>query len=66
MESTNSIAFRIHAVIDAADIDYPDREIEMILKRYQKFWPYEPLDYDEPVADAKTGQAATTTGYNSA
>jgi len=28
LESTNSIAYRIHAVIDAADIDYPDREIE--------------------------------------
>ena len=51
MESTNSIAYRVFAVIDAADIDYPDCEIESILKRYQKFWPYEALDYDEPPPD---------------
>jgi hypothetical protein len=35
-------------VVDAADIDYPDAELETILKRYQRFWPYEPIDFDVP------------------
>jgi hypothetical protein len=33
-------------VIDAADIDYPEAELETILKRYQRFWPYEPIDFE--------------------
>lgn len=46
IECTNAFAYRIYAVLDAADIDYPDGEIEKILKHYQRFWPYEPLDLD--------------------
>ena len=45
-ECTNAFAYWIFAVLDAADIDYPNGEIEKILTRYQRFWPYEALDLD--------------------
>ena len=54
-EVTNCIAYRIFLVVDCADIDYPDAELESILKRYQRFWPYEPIDFEvqeDPNADA--------------
>lgn len=53
-ETTNMLAYRIFLVVDAADIDYPEAELETILKRYQRFWPYEPIDFEvqeDPNAD---------------
>lgn len=46
-ESTNTFAFRIHCIFDASDIEYSNPEIETIIKRYQRFWPFEHLDYDD-------------------
>ena len=32
--------------VEAADVGFPDPEIEQILKNYSRFWPYEALDLD--------------------
>ena len=45
-EFINTFAYRINLIIEAADIDFQDAEIEKIVKIYQRTWPYEPLNYE--------------------
>jgi len=42
-QMVNSIAYRIHISLDAANIDYPDAEIERMLTTYSRHWPYDTL-----------------------
>lgn len=43
-ESTIRFSYRIYAILDAADLDYPDEEIRAIVQRYHKYSPFEPFD----------------------
>ena len=45
-EFINTFAYRINLIIEAADIDFQDAEIEKVVKIYQRNWPYEPLNYE--------------------
>lgn len=42
----NAIAFRIYLSHDAAGMDCPEKEIQTILAKYIKDWPYEALDLE--------------------
>ena len=42
-EFINAFAYRINLIIDVAEIDFLDSEIEKIIKIYKRNWPYEPL-----------------------
>lgn len=39
-----ALAYRIHLVMEVADVSCPEADIEQIIRGYQRDWPYEPLD----------------------
>lgn len=43
-ETASIFAFRIYAILDATDLDYPDEDIRAIVERYHERTPFEPFD----------------------
>lgn len=54
-ESASLFAFRIYAILDATDLDYPDEDIRAIVERYHERTPFEPFDL-QPI-EVRKGEA---------
>ena len=39
-----ALAYRIHLVMEVADVSCPEADVEQIIRGYRRDWPYEPLD----------------------
>ena len=57
-EFINAFAYRINLIIDVAEIDFFDAEIEKIIKIYKRNWPYEPLILESQEDSQNNIQAA--------
>lgn len=47
IEQTNSFAYRIYIIYDVMDVDIVNDEINAIIRRYQRLWPYEALGIED-------------------